>query len=364
MNQRRASVPCILMRGGTSKGPFFKAEDLPADPALRNRILLDVMGSPHPLQIDGLGGARPQTSKVAVVGRRTDGKADVDFLFAQVSVEKAFVDTSPNCGNMLAGVAPFALEAGLTKPEEGKTRVRIYNVNTATFVEAEVETSGGEVKYDGDFALDGVPGTGSPITMRFGDATGAKTGRLLPTGKAKEEIDGIPVSLLDYSMPMMLLDAKAVGFSGRETPDEIDQAEDRLKRIENMRLEAGRRMGLGDVSELVIPKVGLLSPAIEGGTLANRYLTPHACHKSHAVTGGMCVAAACFVENGVIPELAGFVLPTDRSVSIEHPSGKLDLEVSVNPASGRVDSVAVVRTARKLFSGEAFLKHSEVVFSD
>lgn len=254
-------IPCVLMRGGTSRGPFFLEQDLPAEPAERDRVLLAAMGSPHLLQLDGLGGGNSLTSKVAIVSRSSRPDADVDYLFAQVAVERAHVDLGPNCGNMLSAVGPFAIEAGLVPALDGETPVRIHNRNTGALVEATVQTPGGIVAYDGATAIDGVAGTAAPIKLNFLEAIGSKTGALLPTGSARSEIDGVPVTLVDYATPMLLLRAADLGLAGDETPPELDADPALLARLEQLRREAGRRMGLGDVAGRVIPKVGVLAGA-------------------------------------------------------------------------------------------------------
>lgn len=342
-------IPCVLMRGGTSKGPFFLADDLPADPAARERVLVAALGAGHRLQIDGIGGGNPLTSKVAIVGRSRRADADVDYLFAQVQVAERRVDISPNCGNMLAGVGPFAIEAGLVSAGADVTTVRIHNVNTGKLIVAKVASPGGQVRYSGDASIDGVPGTAAPVHLAFLDAAGAKTGKLLPTGAACEQIDGLDVSLIDAAMPLMLVCAADLGLTGGETPAEIDADAERLARIETMRREAGRRMGLGDVSALVVPKPVLLSPPVAGGAIRVRYLMPHACHPALAITGAVGISTAIVTAGTLAARMTGPVaLPSD--LRIEHPSGSLTLRVErPDPAASPV--VYVLRTARRLFEG-------------
>lgn len=358
MTGRVSRIPCVIMRGGTSRGPYFKAADLPADTAERDRVLLSIMGSPHPMQVDGIGGGKPQTSKVAIVGPSARDDADVDFLFAQVSVDEAIVDTKPNCGNMLSGVGPFAIEIGMVPAGDPETVVRVFNVNTGAMVEQTIQTPGGEVTYEGDQAIDGVPGTAAPIRMAFANTEGAVTGALFASGLRREEIDGIEVTLIDNAMPMMLLRAEAVGLRGDETPDEIDANTEMLARVESLRLEAGRRMGLGDVSKLVTPKVGLLSPARHGGTITSRYLVPHSCHRSHAATGAICLATACCLEGTVAADVIGGAIGRSGTVIIEHPAGRIDVGVTL-AADGqggmRVARTEILRTARRIFEGFAYV---------
>lgn len=347
-------IPCVIMRGGTSRGPYFKASDLPADIAERDRILLSVMGSPHPMQLDGIGGSYTVTSKVAIVSPSARDDADVDYLFAQVSVNEAIVDTRPNCGNMLSGVGPFAIEEGMVPAQDPETRVRVHNVNTGALVEQTIRTPGGQVTYEGDQAIDGVPGTAAPIRMAFTNTEGAVTGALFASGEKQEKIEGITVTLIDNAMPMMMLRADAVGLSGDETADTIDTMANTKARIEAMRLEAGRRMGLGDVSDLVTPKVGLLSAPRQGGTIASRYLTPHQCHRSHAATGAICLATACCTEGTVAADILGGPVRESGTIVIEHPSGQIPVAVElIGDGNGgtRVARVEILRTARRIFEG-------------
>lgn len=336
------------MRGGTSRGPYFLETDLPTDTAARDRVLLSAMGSPHPLQLDGIGGSHTVTSKVAIISKATHPDADVDYLFAQVSIEAAIVDTSPNCGNMLSGVGPFAIEAGLVTPQAGETTVRIYNRNTRSLIDAIIQTPNGRVTYDGGAAIDGVSGTGAPIKLSFLDAKGGKTGKLLPTGATREVIQGVPVTLIDYAMPMMLVAASDFGLRGDETAEELDENTALLARMEEIRREAGRRMGLGDVSKLVIPKVGLLSLPRHGGTITSRYFVPHRCHRSHAVTGALCVAVASRLPGTVAHDFAQ--AEPVSPVTIEHPSGRIQIDLTFK-ADGSVDRASVIRTARRIFEG-------------
>jgi len=345
-------IPCVLMRGGTSRGPYFLEKDLPADVAARDRVLLSVMGSPHALQVDGLGGSHAQTSKVAIVSRATHPQADVDYLFAQVSVDRAVVDISPNCGNMLSGVGPFAIETGLVIAQPGETKVRIYNRNTRTLIEAVVQTPGGRVAYDGATTIDGVEGTAAPIKLSFLSAMGSKTGKLLPSGHAREAIDGLSATLIDYAMPMLLLSAAELGLRGDESPAMLDANANLLARLEPARREAGRRMGLGDVSTMVVPKVGLLSAPRNGGTITSRYFVPDRCHRSHAVTGALCLAVASRLHGSIAHDLAQS--EPASPVTIEHPSGRIQVDLSFAP-TGDVERASVIRTARRIFEGSVIV---------
>ena len=302
------SIPCVLMRGGTSRGPFFAAEDLPDDPAPRDAVLAAVMGSPTGRHIDGLGGGTTVTSKVAVVGRSTHPDADVDYLFAQIDPVWGTVDTKPTCGNMLVGVGPFAIETGLVKAGDPMTSLVVRNVNTGSFIDVDCCTPGGELTYDGDCAIDGVDGTAAPVDLRFRGIEGSVTGSMLPTGSAIETISAgdveVEATLIDVAMPMVMVRAADLGRTGHEAPPELDGDAEFMATMEATRREAGLRMGLGDVSRSVVPKFGLLSAARDGGTIASRYFTPTQCHPAHAVSGGICVAAAIAVPGTVAASLA------------------------------------------------------------
>ncbi|MHB2168247.1 4-oxalomesaconate tautomerase [Alsobacter sp. R-9] len=342
-------IPCVLMRGGTSRGPFFLASDLPSDPARRDFVLVGAMGAGHALQIDGLGGGNALTSKVAIVGPATVPGADIDYLFAQVKVLERSVDTSPNCGNMLAAVGPFAIEQGLVPARSGTTAVRIHNVNTGKVIEARVATPGGRVTYDGTTAIDGVPGTAAAVHLAFVDAAGSRTSGLFPTGLRRETIDGIEVTCVDAAMPLVVMAAASLGKTGAETPEALDADAALMARIEAVRREAGRRMGLGDVSGKVIPKPVLVAPPRAGGAFAARYFMPANCHKALAVTGGVALATAATSPGTVLEALvAPPVPPVD--IVVEHPSGRLQLHVERD--AGRAEpTVSVVRTARRIFEG-------------
>src|SRR5580693_6254071 len=286
-------IPCVLMRGGTSRGPYFLASDLPSDPDARDEVLLAVMGSGHWLEIDGIGGGNPLTSKVAIVAPSRQRGADVDYLFAQVIVDERVVDTSPNCGNMLAGVGPFAIEAGLVPASDGTTLVRIHNVNTGKLIEARIATPEGHVTYDGDAAIDGVPGTAAPVYLSFLDAAGSKTGALLPTGAPIDRCGDVEVSCVDAAMPVVIVRARDLGKTARETPAELHADRAFMARLEQLRVEAGARMGIADAADRVIPKPVLVAPPARGGTLAARYFMPHECHNALATTGAVALATAC-----------------------------------------------------------------------
>ncbi|NMG28956.1 4-oxalomesaconate tautomerase [Aromatoleum evansii] len=349
------TIPCTLMRGGTSKGPYFHAADLPADPAERDRVLLAAMGSPHARQIDGIGGGDTLTSKVVIVSPASRADIDIEYLFAQVSVETATVDTTPNCGNMLAGVGPFAIENGLVSATDPVTTLRILNVNTGKIVEAVIQTPGGKVSYDGLARIDGVPGSGAPIQLNFRDAAGAKTGRLLPTGRVVDVVDGVGVSCIDFSTPLIFVPAEAMGKTGHETKGELD-ADRKLKiRLESIRLQVALLAGLGDVRDKVLPKIALVASPQGRGVIASRYFTPWNCHSAYAVTGALCLAAASIIPGSVVQGLARPKSDDPYLVSIEQPAGTLDirLDVAAQGADGipLIQSAGLIRTARPLFRG-------------
>lgn len=350
-------LACVLMRGGTSRGPYFLASDLPGDPRCRDAVLLNVMGSPHPLQVDGLGGGDSLTSKVAIVGPSRQAGADVDYLFAQVSVGEARVDTTPNCGNMLSGVGPYAIEAGLVRARDPETIVRIYNVNTRTLIEAIVQTPGGHVEYGGDTRIDGVTEPAAPIKLTFMDAMGGVTGKLLPTGRVLDLIDGIEASCVDMAMPVVIMAAEAFGKNGDETAADLDADFELLRRIESVRLNAGEAMGMGDVSEKVVPKPVLVSAPRRGGNLTSRYFTPHNCHRAHAVTGALAVATAAVLRGSVANRYVAPQAFDGGVMLIEHPSGRIevDLEISGTPEDRAVRRASLVRTARRIFEGHVLV---------
>lgn len=355
------SIPCVIMRGGTSRGPFIRMKDLPSDQEQQAEILLNLMGSGHALQIDGIGGGDPLTSKVAIVERSSHPDADVDYLFAQVDVVNKRVDFNPNCGNMLSAVGPYALETGLVEPQDGITVVKVHNLNTQRLIECYVPTPGKQVQYEGTVSISGVPGSAAGIQLSFLDIMGSKTGHLLPTGKASEEIQGVEVSCIDAATPIMLLRAESVGLTGHESPAELDNNALLLTRLETLRREAGLRMGLGDVSQSVLPKVVLISAAqAASNTLNIRYFVPHRCHKAIAVTGAMAVVAAINVPGSVANQMAidtqqlcaGQIL---SEIILEHPSGSIELTAEYRQQNAfDLARVSLVRTARKIMSGQIF----------
>lgn len=346
-------VPCMWMRGGTSKGGYFLSTDLPADAAERDRFLLGVMGSPDARQINGMGGADPLTSKVAVVKKSERDGIDVDYLFLQVFVDEPIVSDAQTCGNILAGVAPFAIERGLVPAEDGKTEVAIYMQNTGQTAVARVQTPGGSVIYGGDARIDGVPGTAAPVPITFKDTAGSTCGALLPTGKAIDPIDGIEAMLIDNGMPVVVLRAADMGISGSETRAELE-ADDALRsRLEAIRLKAGPLMNLGDVAQKSVPKMTMVSAPSQGGAISTRTFIPHRCHASIGVLGAVSVATACLIQGSPAAALAHVPPGARKALSIEHPTGEMTVIADVG-ADGVLESAAILRTARKLFDGMVF----------
>ena len=348
------SAPVMWMRGGTSKGGYFLASDLPADIAHRDAFLLRVMGSPDPRQIDGMGGADPLTSKVAVVRKSEREGIDVDYLFLQVFVDQAIVTDQQNCGNILAGVGPFAIERGLVAATGGETRVAIFMENTGQVAVATVQTPGGVPTYKGDARIDGVPGTHAPIPLEFRDTAGSTCGALLPTGNAVDVIDGVKCTLIDNGMPCIVFKAEAVGATGYESRAELDAADELKARIEKIRLIAGSLMNLGDVAKKSVPKMMLVAPPRSGGAVSVRSFIPHRAHASVGVLGAVSVATACLVAGSPAAEVARIPEGRRKTLSVEHPSGEMSCVLEVNEA-GEVVSSALLRTARKLMDGIVFV---------
>ena len=343
----------MWMRGGTSKGGYFLEQDLPADTAARDAFLLTIMGSPDPRQIDGMGGADPLTSKVAVVSKSDRPGIDVDYLFLQVFVGQAIVTDKQNCGNILAGVGPFAIERGLVTPPGEETRVGIYMVNTGQVAIATVQTPGRNVRYDGEARIDGVPGTAAPIPLEFRDTAGSSCGALLPTGNAADEIEGVRCTLIDNGMPCVVFKAEDVGASGYEDRETLDNWAELKARIEAIRLKAGPMMNLGDVADKSVPKMMLVAPPRNGGAVTVRSFIPHRAHASVGVLGAVSVATACLINGSPVAEVASIPNGRRKMLSVEHPTGEMSCLLETNDA-GEVISAALLRTARKLMDGVVF----------
>ncbi|MEQ8741630.1 4-oxalomesaconate tautomerase [Parasphingorhabdus sp.] len=345
-----SGTPCMWMRGGTSKGGFFLKDDLPADPLARNELLLHIMGSPDRLQIDGMGGGDPLTSKVAVIGKSARKDVDVDYLFLQVFVDQANVSDAQNCGNMLAGVGPFAIERGLTAAVSGETRVTIFMENSGQLAVATVQTPGGIVRYHGDARIDGVPGSHAPVPLQFCDTAGSSCGALLPTGNAVDEVLGIAVTLIDNGMPCVVLKAADVGITGYEDRESLDNDDALKAKIEALRLAVGERMNLGDVLEKSVPKMMLVAPPLHGGTITVRSFIPHRAHATIGVLGAVTVATACLIKGSPAAEVAVIPDGVIKTLSVEHPGGELTCVLTTSD-DGQVLSAALLRSARKLMDG-------------
>ena len=346
-------VPCMWMRGGTSKGGYFLKSELPNDVADRDAFLLRVMGSPDLRQIDGMGGADPLTSKVAVVSRSNRDGVDVDYLFLQVFVDQPIVTDAQNCGNILAGIGPFAIERGLVDAEDGETPVSIFMENTGQIAVATVATPGRRVSYVGDARIDGVPGTAAPILLEFRDTAGSSCGALLPTGNADDLIAGVQCTLIDNGMPCVVLKAEDVGATGYEDRETLDGWGELKQRIETIRLEAGPLMNLGDVRDKSVPKMMLMAPPKDGGSVAVRSFIPHRAHASIGVLGAVSVATACLIEGSPAAQVASVPEGRRKTVVVEHPTGEISCVLELDD-QGRVATAALLRTARKLMDGRVF----------
>jgi 4-oxalomesaconate tautomerase len=357
----QTAIPCLFMRGGTSRGPFFKESDLPCEVALRDRVLLAVMGSPDPRQIDGLGGAHPLTSKVAIVRRSTTPGVDVDFLFAQLQPDKDTVDTTPNCGNMLAGVVPFALETGMVEAQGETTTLRVLTLNTDMQCDITVQTPGGKVEYAGDARIDGVPGTSAPITINFLDTAGSVCAGLLPTGHVRDEIEvegvgRIAVTCIDNGMPMVLFKASDLNRTGYESVAELNADTELKQKIEALRLKAAQLMGLGDVKSKNYPKMCLISAPRNAGSINTRCFIPHVCHDAIGVLAAVTVGTACVLEGSITQGIAVMPEGLVKTVSVEHPTGEFSVELELDPKNPQnVIRAALLRTARLLMRGEVLI---------
>ena len=353
------AIPCLFMRGGTSRGPFFKASDLPADRPTRDKVLLAVMGSPDRRQIDGLGGAHPLTSKVGIVSKGSKPGVDLDFLFAQLQPDKDTVDTTPNCGNMLAAVVPFALETGLVQPQADTTTLRVLTLNTDMQCDITVQTPNGQVEYEGTARIDGVPGTSAPITINFLDTAGSVAPGLLPTGNVRDRIDGIDVTCIDNGMPLVIFKAADVGRTGYESVEQLNGDTELKARIERLRIACGHAMKLGDVTTKNYPKMTLVAAPRTGGSICTRSFIPHVCHDAIGVLAAVTVATACVLDGSTTEGIA--VLPGGnvKNISVEHPTGEFSVEIELDPDDRQnVTRAALLRTARLLMRGEVMVPGS------
>ncbi len=365
---RMRAVPCMLMRGGTSRGPFFLASDLPSDTEARNRVLRAAMGSPDRRQIDGLGGAHVLTSKVGIVGPSTTPGVELDFLFAQLLPDSDSVDTTANCGNMLAAVVPFAIEAGLIAPADGSTTVRVLTLNTDMQCDITVQTPNKQLQYDGGAYIDGVPGTAAPITINFLDTAGSICPSMLPSGRVRDSIVvtaagidtfSVDATLIDNGMPMVLVKASDLGASGYETVDELNSNTVLKQKLEALRLQLGPVMGLGDVSKKNYPKMCLVAVPREGGSIATRCFIPHVCHDAIGVLAAVTIATACVLEGSVAHAVTVVGASKTKIISVEHPTGEFSVELGLDPADPQnVTRAALLRTARLIMRGEVMIPYS------
>lgn len=344
-------IPCLWMRGGTSKAAVFLASDLPADPKERDALLLRLLGSPDARQIDGIGGGDPLTSKVAILSPSTRVDADIDYLFLQVFVDQPVVTDAQGCGNILAATGPAAIELGLVRGQDGVTPVRIHMLNTGEVSLAQVATPGGKVSYCGDAAIDGVPGHHAAIPLLFQNTEGSMCGALLPTGNARDLVDGFECTLIDNGMPIVILRASDFGLTGREDRESLDADTGLKAQLENIRLAVGPLMNLGDVKEKSVPKMTLVSPPQNGGTISTRSFIPHRCHASIGVFAAVSVATACILPGSVAAEVAK--VPADEHFLVEHPTGAAEVLVH-RDCYGAIEGIGTLRTARKLMAGRVF----------
>jgi 4-oxalomesaconate tautomerase len=352
----QTAIPCLFMRGGTSRGPFFLESDLPTDTALRDRMLLAAMGSPDARQIDGLGGADPLTSKVGIVARSSRAGVDLEFLFAQVVIDEARVDTTPNCGNMLAAVGPFALERGLVPAQGNETTLRILTRNTGMLCDVTLQTPQGRITYDGPARIDGVPGTSAPIRINFLDTAGSVCGKLLPTGRAVDTFDGVAVTCIDNGMPVVVIRAADLGRTGYESREALNADAELKVRLEAIRLQAGPAMNLGDVTKKVVPKMALIAPPRAGGSLCSRTFIPHDCHAAVGVLGAVTLATAGVLAGSVANGVACLPEGRVKAVSVEHPTGEFTVELELDPNDPqKVIRAALLRTARLIMRGEVMV---------
>ncbi|MGV9553034.1 4-oxalomesaconate tautomerase [Streptomyces ardesiacus] len=365
----QTAIPCLFMRGGTSRGPFFDARLLPADPDRRDAVLLAALGSPDPRQIDGIGGAHPLTSKIGMVRPSTQAGIDLEWTFAQVQPDGDTVDTSANCGNMLAAVLPFAVETGMVVPAGDRTTARVLTRNTGMVAEITVATPADpsgtpHITYEGAARIDGVPGTAAPVEIAFLDTAGSVTGALLPTGRARDTVEApglgpVDVTLIDNGQPLVIVEAARLGATGYESPDGIDADQALKARVEALRLVCGKAMGLGDVSERNYPKMTLVAPPRDGGTLSTRSLIPRVCHRSIGVLAAVTAATACVIEGTVARDVAAGVPGAEPTVSVEHPSGEFSVTLGLDLADPqRVTRSALLRTARLLMAGDLLVPRS------
>ena len=351
-------IPCMFIRGGTSRGPYFLKKDLPSDIIKRDKTLLAVMGSPDLRQIDGLGGAEPVKSKVAIIDKSKEDGIDVDYYFAQVKIDKPIVDTKPSCGNILVGVGPYAIEKGLVEAQDGETSVVVRDKNTGMKIEQIIQTPNKQVQYDGDFKIDGVPTPGSPIKLKFLNIIGSQTKKLFPSGNTLDTIGGINFTLVDCAVPMVIFKATDLGLSGNETFEELNKNKGLIEKMNNIRIKIAKEVGLGDVANSVIPKTAIVMKP-EKGNIKSRYFMPWDCHPAYAVTGSMALLAACKSKKTICSEFYNDYSDSGK-FSLEHPSGTLEIEFKIKYENDFIEDISVIttRNARLIMSGDVFVKKS------
>ena len=356
----QTKIPCVLMRGGTSKGPFFKASDLPDDPVLRDQVLIAAMGSPDARQIDGVGGANPLTSKVAIVKRSERNGVDLDYLFVQVVVDEPRASIKQNCGNMLAGVGAFAVQEGMIEARGDETTLTVFMENSGSLADVTFATPGGQPEYDGDARIDGVPGTASPVMTNFRGTEGSTCGALLPTGNLLDTVNGIEVTCIDNGMPCVIFEASAVGRTGYESRDDLNADAELKKIVEALRLEVGPMMNLQDVGSLTVPKMTLVAPPRNGGSITTRSFIPHDCHAAIGVFAAVSVATACIMEGSPASRVAPIPAGARKMFSMEHPAGEMSVEMEFEGSAEApvIKRAALLRTARRLFEGQILVSDS------
>ena len=351
-------IPCMFIRGGTSRGPYFLKSDLPSDIDKRDKILLAVMGSPDIRQIDGLGGAEPVKSKVAIIDKSKEEGIDVDYYFAQVKVDEPIVDTKPSCGNILVGVGPYAIEKGLVEAKEGVTSVTVRDKNTGMKIEQLVQTPGKKIQYEGSLKIDGVPTPGAPVELKFLNIIGSQTEKLFPSGNAKDVIDGLNFTIVDCAVPMVIFDYKELGLNGSETFNELNKDKSLINKMDKIRIKIAKEVGLGDVSKSVIPKTAIVMES-KKADIGSRYFMPWDCHPSYAVTGSMALIAACKSKNTICSKYYN-----DYSESgefrLEHPAGLMSVNFDLKYKDDKIMDISVksLRNARLIMSGEVYVKKS------
>jgi 4-oxalomesaconate tautomerase len=357
----QTAIPYLHMRGGSSKGVYFLDSDLPSDKHTREDVLKWVMGAyGDPRQIDGLGGADPLTSKIAVVARSKRDDCDIDYTFIQAIVGEDRLDDTPNCGNILSGIGAFAIETGLIQPSGDIAEISVYMTNSGNKCLLQFPLKNGFPVYEGDARIDGVFGTSSPVMCHYQDLEGSACGALFPTGNKVDVLDNVRVTCIDNGMPVVCLRAEDFGLTGAETPNQLNADSMLRDRLESLRLQAGRAMGLGDVSTKAVPKMSLVSLPSAGGTVSTRTFIPKHCHKAIGVLGAVSVASAALFEDSAIHDLASLPKGDIADITIEHPSGVFDVQLVINRDDGspRIDRAGLLRTTRLLARGEVFVPRS------